>query len=98
MPNQTNGLCLSVFLTHLKPTNSDLSSFSLPLVHDGYQEYYSPCGFYFIDHYLHDMNQAPDWLLWSLSLQTLVQYLGNLFSFLRVFPTVLSDIRRDAFC
>ena len=84
MPNQNQW---SVFKASLDLSQAlqilDLSSFSLPLVHNGYQEYYSPCGLYFIDHYLHDMNQAASLILIGYYglylLQTLVQYLGNLF-------------------
>ena len=55
---------------------------------------------YFIDHYLHDMNQAASMILIGYYglylLQTLVQYLGNLF-FARVSYSIVRDIRRDAF-
>ncbi len=105
MPNQTNGLCLSCLWLHLKPYKFlNLSSFSLPLVHNGYQEYYSPVASYFIDHYLHDMNQAASLILIGYCglylLQTLVQYLGNYFllrvfySIVRIFAEMLANMEK----
>lgn len=55
---------------------------------------------YFIDHFLTQMNQAAMLILVGYYLmyvlQTIIQYLGNLF-FTRVSYSIVRDIRRDAF-
>ena len=98
MPNQNQWSVFKRLLTYLKPYKfltflSFMPSFLsttviksiIPLVAS-----------YFIDHYLHDMNQSASLILIGYYglylLQTLVQYLGNLF-FARVSYSIVRDIR-----
>ena len=101
MPNQNQWSVFKRLLTYLKPykfltflaltflLSTTVIKSIIPLVAS-----------YFIDHYLHDMNQAASMILIGYYglylLQTLVQYLGNLF-FARVSYSIVRDIRRDAF-
>ena len=101
MPNQNQWSVFKRLLTYLKPykfltflalaflLSTTVIKSIIPLVAS-----------YFIDHYLHDMNQAASLILIGYYglylLQTLVQYLGNLF-FARVSYSIVRDIRRDAF-
>jgi len=101
MPNQNQWSVFKRLLTYLKPykfltflaltflLSTTIIKSIIPLVAS-----------YFIDHYLHDMNQAASLILIGYYglylLQTLVQYLGNLF-FARVSYSIVRDIRRDAF-
>ena len=100
MPNQNQWSVFKRLLTYLKPykfltflalaflLSTTVIKSIIPLVAS-----------YFIDHYLHDMNQAASLILIGYYgfylLQTLVQYLGNLF-FARVSYSIVRDIRRDA--
>ena len=84
MPNQNQWSVFKRLLTYLKPykfltflaltflLSTTVIKSIIPLVAS-----------YFIDHYLHDMNQAASLILIGYYglylLQTLVQYLGNLF-------------------
>ena len=101
MPNQNQWSVFKRLLTYLKPykfltflalaflLSTTVIKSIIPLVAS-----------YFIDHYLHDMNQAASMILIGYYglylLQTLVQYFGNLF-FARVSYSIVRDIRRDAF-
>ena len=101
MPNQNQWSVFKRLLTYLKPykfltflaltflLSTTVIKSIIPLVAS-----------YFIDHYLHDMNQAASMILIGYYglylLQTLVQYLGNLF-FARVSNSIVRDIRRHAF-
>ena len=101
MPNQNQWSVFKRLLTYLKPykfltflalaflLSTTVIKSIIPLVAS-----------YFIDHYLHDMNHAASLILIGYYglylLQTLVQYLGNLF-FARVSYSIVRDIRRDAF-
>lgn len=101
MPNQNQWSVFKRLLTYLKPykfltflalaflLSTTVIKSIIPLVAS-----------YFIDHYLHDMNQAASMILIGYYglylLQTLVQYLGNLF-FARVSYSIVRDIRRDSF-
>ena len=101
MPNQNQWSVFKRLLTYLKPykfltflalaflLSTTVIKSIIPLVAS-----------YFIDHYLHDMNQSASLILIGYYglylLQTLVQYLGNLF-FARVSYSIVRDIRRDAF-
>ena len=95
MPNQNQWSVFKRLLTYLKPykfltflaltflLSTTVIKSIIPLVAS-----------YFIDHYLHDMNQAASMILIGYYglylLQTLVQYLG--ISSLRVCPIALSEI------
>ncbi len=62
--NQNQWSVFKRLLTYLQALQIlDLSSFDLPLVHYGYQRYHSHVASYFIDHYLHDVNQAASLIL-----------------------------------
>ena len=96
MPNQNQWSVFKRLLTYLKPykfltflaltflLSTTIIKSIIPLVAS-----------YFIDHYLHDMNQAASLILIGYYglylLQTLVQYLGNLF-FARVSYSIVRDI------
>jgi len=98
MPNQNQWSVFKRLLTYLKPykfltflalaflLSTTVIKSIIPLVAS-----------YFIDHYLHDMNQAASLILIGYYglylLQTLVQYLGNLF-FARVSCPTLTKLQQ----
>jgi len=109
MPNQNQWSVFKRLLTYLKPykfltflalaflLSTTVIKSIIPLVAS-----------YFIDHYLHDMNQAASLILIGYYglylLQTLVQYLGNLFfarvsySIVRIFAGMPLPIWRNWVC
>ena len=95
MPNQNQWSVFKRLLTYLKPYKFlTFLALAFLLSTTVIKSIIPLAASYFIDHYLHDMNQAASLILIGYYglylLQTLVQYLGNLF--LRVCPTVLSGI------